>query len=129
MQSWTPQLVLGPLRQSPPTKWVATLWAGILTVIPLSLGVVMLAGGGLIRLIHSSVRATALQQHGGGLGMGWRRGGSAPTAREGQMVQSPAREAALQQHAASAAVPSRAPSLPPSHLQTLSALASPRGPP
>lgn len=44
-QSWTPQLVLGPLKQSPPTKWVAALWAGILTVVPLTLGIVMIAGG------------------------------------------------------------------------------------
>ncbi|KAL4451733.1 hypothetical protein ABPG75_007395 [Micractinium tetrahymenae] len=44
MQSWTPQLVLGPLRQAPPTKWVAALWCGILTVVPLTLGIVMLAG-------------------------------------------------------------------------------------
>lgn len=44
MQSWTPQLVLGPLRQAPPTKWVAALWSGILTVVPLTLGIVMLAG-------------------------------------------------------------------------------------
>lgn len=44
-QSWTPQLVLGPLRQAPPSKWVAALWAGVLTVIPLTLGIVMLAGG------------------------------------------------------------------------------------
>lgn len=47
MQSWTPQLVLGPLRQAPPTKWVAALWSGILTVVPLTLGIVMLAGGAL----------------------------------------------------------------------------------
>lgn len=44
-QSWTPQLVLGPLRQSPPSKWVAALWAGVLAVLPLTLGIVMLAGG------------------------------------------------------------------------------------
>lgn len=44
MQSWTPQLVLSPLRQAPPTKWVAALWSGVLTVVPLTLGVVMLAG-------------------------------------------------------------------------------------
>lgn len=45
MQSWTPQLILGPLKQSPPNKWVAALWCGVLTVVPLSLGIVMLAGG------------------------------------------------------------------------------------
>ncbi|EFN55998.1 hypothetical protein CHLNCDRAFT_8794, partial [Chlorella variabilis] len=44
MQSWTPQLILGPLKQSPPNKWVAALWCGVLTVVPLSLGIVMLAG-------------------------------------------------------------------------------------
>lgn len=45
MQSWTPQLVLGPLKQAPPNKWVAALWCGILTAVPLTLGIVMLAGG------------------------------------------------------------------------------------
>ena len=45
MQSWTPQLILGPLKQAPPNKWVAALWCGILTVVPLTLGIVMLAGG------------------------------------------------------------------------------------
>jgi hypothetical protein len=45
MQSWTPQLVLGPLKQAPPNKWVAALWCGILTAVPLILGIVMLAGG------------------------------------------------------------------------------------
>ncbi|PRW57505.1 major facilitator transporter [Chlorella sorokiniana] len=44
-QSWTPQLVLGPLRQSPPNKWVAALYSGALAVLPLTLGIIMLAGG------------------------------------------------------------------------------------
>ena len=44
VQSWTPQLVLGPLKQAPPGKRVAALWAGILTGVPLILGIVMLAG-------------------------------------------------------------------------------------
>ena len=62
MQSWTPQLILGPLKQAPPNKWVAALWCGILTVVPLSLGIVMLAGGGLAcqRCLPASARWPAL---------------------------------------------------------------------
>lgn len=59
MQSWTPQLVLGPLKQSPPNKWVAALWCGILTVVPLTLGVVMLAGGGWLRPAPQSLQPQA----------------------------------------------------------------------
>eukprot|EP00899_Mesostigma_viride_P013176 jgi/Mesvir1/2185/Mv16690-RA.2 len=38
LQSWTPQLFLKPLRQSPPNKWVAVLWAALLISTPLYLG-------------------------------------------------------------------------------------------
>lgn len=38
IQSWCPQLVLGPLRQAPANKYVAVLWAGILLFVPLGLG-------------------------------------------------------------------------------------------
>lgn len=41
IQSWTPQLVLSPLRQSPPNKWHATVWAGVLVTCPLILGSVV----------------------------------------------------------------------------------------
>jgi hypothetical protein len=37
-QSWSPQLVLGPLQQAPANKYVALLWAGILLLIPSALG-------------------------------------------------------------------------------------------
>lgn len=36
-QSYTPQLVIAPLRQTPPNKYVATLWA--LLLIPITLGI------------------------------------------------------------------------------------------
>ncbi len=38
MQSWTPQQVLQPLRQSPPTRLVATGWAAVLAVPTAVLG-------------------------------------------------------------------------------------------
>lgn len=38
IQSWTPQLVLGPLRQSPPNKWHAYVWCAGLVVCPMALG-------------------------------------------------------------------------------------------
>ncbi|XRB05150.1 MFS family transporter: multidrug efflux [Pycnococcus provasolii] len=38
VQSWAPQTVLGPLRQSPPNKWVAWLWCISLVGCPLFLG-------------------------------------------------------------------------------------------
>lgn len=38
IQSWCPQLVLGPLKQAPANKYVAMLWAGILLLVPLGLG-------------------------------------------------------------------------------------------
>lgn len=38
-QSWTPQLALNPLRQSPPTKWVAAWWCAVLAVPTAVLGV------------------------------------------------------------------------------------------
>ena len=52
--------MLGPLRQSPPNKWVAALWSGVLAVLPLTLGIVMLAGGahlggGVPRLLQCCV--------------------------------------------------------------------------
>lgn len=42
-QSWTPQLVLRPLRQSPPTKWVAAWWCATLAAPTTVLGIIMLA--------------------------------------------------------------------------------------
>lgn len=38
MQSWTPQLVLQPLGQSPPTRMVALGWAAVLAICPAVLG-------------------------------------------------------------------------------------------
>lgn len=38
VQSWTPQLVLGPLRQSPANKWAALLWCGVLVAAPTFMG-------------------------------------------------------------------------------------------
>ncbi|GAB4819699.1 hypothetical protein N2152v2_006745 [Parachlorella kessleri] len=45
VQAWTPQLVLKPLHQSPPTRLVATGWAAILSIPPLVLGTIMLSTG------------------------------------------------------------------------------------
>ena len=59
-QSWTPQLVLGPLQQSPPSKWVAALWSGVLAVLPLTLGIVMLAGGVCLGLLLGAVPVAVL---------------------------------------------------------------------
>lgn len=42
VQSWTPQLVTKPLRQSPPNKWVATLWCALLSPVPLFAGLMLL---------------------------------------------------------------------------------------
>lgn len=41
-QSWSPQLILGPLRQAPANKSVAMLWAAILALLPTVLGPVIL---------------------------------------------------------------------------------------
>lgn len=38
VQSWTPQLILKPLRQSPPNKMTAALWAFVNTSCPIFLG-------------------------------------------------------------------------------------------
>ncbi|NP_001171775.1 major facilitator superfamily-like [Saccoglossus kowalevskii] len=38
VQSWSPQLLLKPLRQSPANKWVCALWGFILIVCPVFLG-------------------------------------------------------------------------------------------
>jgi hypothetical protein len=43
VQSWSPQLILGPLRQAPANKHVAVLWAAILAVLPAVMGPTMLA--------------------------------------------------------------------------------------
>jgi len=43
MQAFTPQLVLGPLKQSPPNKWTEVLWGYLNCIPPLMLGVVVLA--------------------------------------------------------------------------------------
>ena len=42
MQSWTPQLVLQPLRQAPANKQVQVLWNAILTVCPAGLAAALL---------------------------------------------------------------------------------------
>lgn len=42
IQSWTPQLVLSPLRQSPANKWGEVLWNALLTACPLWIGAVIL---------------------------------------------------------------------------------------
>lgn len=42
VQSWTPQLVTKPLRQSPPNKWVATLWCAVLSPVPLFAGLMLM---------------------------------------------------------------------------------------
>jgi hypothetical protein len=38
MQSYTPQLVIGPLGQTPPNKFVAVMWAAFLVPITLGIG-------------------------------------------------------------------------------------------
>ena len=43
VQSWSPQLILGPLRQAPANKHVAVLWAAVLAVLPAVMGPTMLA--------------------------------------------------------------------------------------
>ncbi|GBF99579.1 hypothetical protein Rsub_12204 [Raphidocelis subcapitata] len=42
VQSWTPQLVLQPLRQSPANKYAAVLWSALLTAVPAVLGGIIL---------------------------------------------------------------------------------------
>jgi hypothetical protein len=42
MQAFTPQLVLQPLKQSPPNKWTEVLWGYINCLPPLTMGIVML---------------------------------------------------------------------------------------
>jgi len=42
VQSWSPKFVLKPLKQSPPNKWVATLWAAILVSCPAIMAGVLL---------------------------------------------------------------------------------------
>ena len=44
-QSHSPRLVLTPLRQSPPNKYVCMLWNALLGIIPLFLGVGVFAAG------------------------------------------------------------------------------------
>ncbi|KAG2434394.1 hypothetical protein HYH02_012406 [Chlamydomonas schloesseri] len=41
VQSWTPQLVLQPLRQSPANKYVAVLWNLLLVLTPLFMGLML----------------------------------------------------------------------------------------
>ncbi|KAG2429769.1 hypothetical protein HXX76_010553 [Chlamydomonas incerta] len=43
VQSWTPQLVLQPLRQSPANKYVAVLWNLLLVLTPLFMGLMLQA--------------------------------------------------------------------------------------
>jgi hypothetical protein len=45
VQSWTPQLVLAPLRQSPPGKHAAALWCAALVAPTTILGALCLATG------------------------------------------------------------------------------------
>lgn len=42
VQSWSPHWLLRPLKQSPPNKWVAVLWAGILVICPVIMSAVLL---------------------------------------------------------------------------------------
>jgi hypothetical protein len=42
VQSWTPQLVLQPLRQSPANKYVELLWNGVLIICPTILAALVL---------------------------------------------------------------------------------------
>ena len=41
-QSFSPQLVLAPLKQSPPNKWACMAWTALLGLSPLYMGVMML---------------------------------------------------------------------------------------
>ena len=41
-QSFSPQLVLAPLKQSPPNKWACMAWTSLLGLSPLYMGVMML---------------------------------------------------------------------------------------
>lgn len=45
VQSYTPQLVLSPLRQQPANKLVQALWNGLMSLIPAALAAVVLGGG------------------------------------------------------------------------------------
>ena len=40
-QSWTPQLLLTPLRQMPANKWVNVFWCSMLVIAPVYLGTVL----------------------------------------------------------------------------------------
>jgi hypothetical protein len=42
IQSWTPQLVLAPLRQTPANKYVELLWNAVLAVVPAVLAAIIL---------------------------------------------------------------------------------------
>lgn len=42
VQSWTPQMVLQPLRQSPANKYVELLWNGVLIICPTILAALVL---------------------------------------------------------------------------------------
>ncbi|CAG9461551.1 unnamed protein product [Pedinophyceae sp. YPF-701] len=41
VQSWSPQLLLKPLRQYPANKWTATLWAAVLVACPFAMGAIV----------------------------------------------------------------------------------------
>jgi len=45
VQSWSPSLVLKPLRQSPPNKNAAALWASLLAPLPAAAAVALVVGG------------------------------------------------------------------------------------
>lgn len=45
VQSWSPSLVLKPLRQSPPNKNAAALWAALLAPLPAAAAVALIVGG------------------------------------------------------------------------------------
>ena len=98
MQSYTPQLVVGPLRQVPPNKYVACLWALMLIPTALALALVvllaqpfvarnvpqmlgaMIAGVVLFALVfavNSSVHSYLVVRYAAGDKVGWHRGGHA----------------------------------------------------
>jgi len=43
VQSWSPHLLLTPLKQAPANKYVALLWASVLLLVPTFLGPIILA--------------------------------------------------------------------------------------
>ncbi len=60
IQSWTPQLVLQPLRQSPANKYVELLWNGILVVCPAVMAAVLLGSNVFEAREYGGMVATVL---------------------------------------------------------------------